>query len=332
MDDEDDVVENECDFEVCDVEVEGGDDECEGCQEVVFDVDDFCMLLQVEFMVDMIQYYLNCISVKLLLIVEEEQCYLCFVKVGEFEVWQVMIECNLCFVVSIVKGYLNCGVLLFDLIEEGNFGLMYVIEKFDLMCGFCFLIYVMWWIWQSIEWVIMNQVCMVCLFVYVICELNQVLCVKCYFEKNLMLMGEVVECCEVSIDDIVYFIGKIVEEVIDIFVFNEYMVLFDVLFDFDFVSSLFDLLFDDQSQLFDVEVQYCEFEMLMCVWLLWLFDKYWYVIECCFGLNYIELVMFEEFVDEMGFMCECVWQIQQEVLVCFKWFFVFNGVCKDVVL
>lgn len=57
-----------------------------------------------------------------------------------------MIVSNFCFVVKIVCCYNNCGLVFLDLIEEGNLGLICVVEKFDFECGFCFLIYVIWWI------------------------------------------------------------------------------------------------------------------------------------------------------------------------------------------
>ncbi|MFP3562016.1 sigma-70 factor domain-containing protein, partial [Paraburkholderia sp. SIMBA_049] len=73
-DDEDDVAENERDIEASDAEADG-DGEREGRPEAAPDVDDFRALLQAELTADTIQHYLNRISVKPLLTVEEEQRY-----------------------------------------------------------------------------------------------------------------------------------------------------------------------------------------------------------------------------------------------------------------
>ncbi|UEP33426.1 RNA polymerase sigma factor RpoS [Burkholderia ambifaria] len=330
-DDEDDVAENERDIEASDAEADG-DGEREGRAEAAPDVDDFRALLQAELTADTIQHYLNRISVKPLLTVEEEQRYSRLAKAGEFEARQVMIERNLRLVVSIAKGYLNRGVPLLDLIEEGNLGLMHAIEKFDPTRGFRFSTYATWWIRQSIERAIMNQARTVRLPVHVIRELNQVLRAKRHLEKNSMSTGEAAERREASIDDIAYLTGKTAEEVTDILALNEHTASLDAPLDLDPASSLLDLLPDDQSQSPDAEVQHRELETLTRAWLSRLSDKHRHVIERRFGLNHIEPATLEELADEMGLTRERVRQIQQEALVRLKRFFASNGVRKDAVL
>ncbi|MEX3612428.1 MAG: RNA polymerase sigma factor RpoS [Burkholderia sp.] len=335
---DDGAVENERGYEARESDAknsEGGECEHEsgsGGRESAPEADDFRAMPQAELTADTIQHYLNRISVKPLLTVEEEQRYSRLAKAGEFEARQVMIERNLRLVVSIAKGYLNRGVPLLDLIEEGNLGLMHAIEKFDPTRGFRFSTYATWWIRQSIERAIMNQARTVRLPVHVIRELNQVLRAKRHLEKNSMSTGEAAERREASIDDIAYLTGKTAEEVTDILALNEHTASLDAPLDLDPASSLLDLLPDDQSQSPDAEVQHRELETLTRAWLSRLSDKHRLVIERRFGLNNIEPATLENLADEMGLTRERVRQIQQEALVRLKRFFASNGVRKDAIL
>ena len=79
------------------------------------------------------------------------------VQKGDREARNQMIRSNLRLVISIAKRYMNLGVPLSDLIEEGNIGLMKSIEKFDPERGFRFSTYSAWWIKQGISRAVIDQ-------------------------------------------------------------------------------------------------------------------------------------------------------------------------------
>lgn len=72
------------------------------------------------------------------------------IKCGNKEALERLITSNLRFVVSVAKQYLNQGIDLPDLINEGNLGLIKAAQRFDPTRGFKFISYAVWWIRQAI--------------------------------------------------------------------------------------------------------------------------------------------------------------------------------------
>ncbi|MCW8329392.1 RNA polymerase sigma factor RpoS [Photobacterium sp. SDRW27] len=157
------------------------------------------------FDTDVIHLYLQDIAQKPLLSKNEEILYSRKSLLGDKSAKATMIESNLRLVVSIAKKYRGSGMLLSDLIDEGNIGLITAVDKFDPERGFRFSTYATWWIKQTIERSIHNQARTIRLPVHVSKEINTII----RTHKQLMKSSnqeptheEIADKLERSVDDI----------------------------------------------------------------------------------------------------------------------------------
>jgi RNA polymerase primary sigma factor len=107
--------------------------------------------------IDSLKLYVRQIGDGPLLSVGEERELARLKDAGDEEAKRRLIEANLRLVMSITRNYVNCGVPLLDLIQEGNLGLIRAVEKFDYRLGFKLSTYATWWIRQAVTRAIADQ-------------------------------------------------------------------------------------------------------------------------------------------------------------------------------
>ncbi|MBI4755414.1 MAG: RNA polymerase sigma factor RpoS [Betaproteobacteria bacterium] len=274
-----------------------------------------------EFLNDVTQLYLNEIGANPLLTPEQELDLSRRVRIGEFEARQKMIEHNLRLVVNIAKHYLNRGLPLLDLVEEGNLGLIHALEKFDPERGFRFSTYATWWIRQNIERAIMSQSRTIRLPVHVVKELNQVLRAL----RSLEARG-VGDCGPQEVAEL---LGKPVEEIRHILTLNERTASLDAPLDIDPDLSIGESLADEHAESPEIQIQYLEVEGLVKAWIGQLNEKQRLVIEARYGLNGRDVRTLEELADSLRLTRERVRQIQLEALGHLRRLVKRKGVAKD---
>ncbi len=113
--------------------------------------------LEEGYLSDPVRMYLREIGRVSLLTYEEEVALAKRVEKSDKKAREKLINANLRLVVSIAKKYVNRGLTLLDLIEEGNIGLMRAVMKYDWKRGYKFSTYATWWIRQAITRAIADQ-------------------------------------------------------------------------------------------------------------------------------------------------------------------------------
>ncbi|MGM0570777.1 MAG: RNA polymerase sigma factor RpoS [Pseudomonadota bacterium] len=255
---------------------------------------------------DATQLYLNEIGFSPLLTPEEEVYFARLARKGEESGRKRMIESNLRLVVKIARRYVNRGLTLLDLIEEGNLGLIRAVEKFDPERGFRFSTYATWWIRQTIERAIMNQTRTIRLPIHVVKELN--LYLRAARELTQKLDHEP------SAEEIARMVDKPVSDVERMLGLNERVASMDTPIGAGGEKSLLDTVADEGAT--DPADLLQDDNLCACLeqWIDQLSDKQQEVLARRFGLRGYPTCTLEEVGQEIGLTRERVRQIQVEAL------------------
>jgi len=255
---------------------------------------------------DATRIYLSEIGFSPLLSAEEEVYFARLAQAGEDAARQRMIESNLRLVVKIARRYMNRGLALLDLIEEGNLGLIRAVEKFDPERGFRFSTYATWWIRQTIERALMNQTRTIRLPIHVVKEINVYL-------RAARRLAQTLDR-EPSPEDVAEMLDKPIEEVERMLGLNERTASVDIPRGPGADRTLLETIPDEQNIDPSVLLQDDDMQHKLERWLDRLGDKQRAVVLRRFGLRGHEIATLEEVGQELGVTRERVRQIQIEAL------------------
>lgn len=255
---------------------------------------------------DATQLYLNEIGFSPLLSAEEEVYFSRKSLRGCEASRKRMIESNLRLVVKIARRYINRGLTLLDLIEEGNLGLIRAVEKFDPERGFRFSTYATWWIRQTIERAIMNQTRTIRLPIHVVKELN----VYLRAARSLAQQLDHEPTCE----EIADMLDKPVENVKKMMGLNERVGSIDIPVGKNSEKSLVETIADTDAADPEAWLQNTNLIGRLDDWLETLPEKHSEVLSRRFGLHGYEISTLEQVGREIGLTRERVRQIQVEAL------------------
>ncbi|HSM29222.1 MAG TPA: RNA polymerase sigma factor RpoS [Woeseiaceae bacterium] len=272
---------------------------------------------------DATRLYLSEIGASPLLTADEEKTFARRARQGDESARHRMIESNLRLVVKIARRYVNRGLPLLDLIEEGNLGLIHAVEKFDPERGFRFSTYATWWIRQTIERAIMNQSGSVRLPIHIIKDIHTCLRAARSIRQK--------QDREPSVADIADYLQRDVADVERLMALHERVTLRSGNVD-EYGSGPVDRLRARRESEPPRCAQKDDLNDIVDRWVCELSEKQREVVERRFGLHGYRRETLERIGEEIGVTRERVRQIQLEALRNLRVMMENNGISGDAIL
>ncbi|MFA7495604.1 MAG: RNA polymerase sigma factor RpoS [Acidithiobacillus sp.] len=256
---------------------------------------------------DATRCYLREIGHNPLLTAEQEIALGRRVQAGDAAARCTMIECNLRLVVKLARRYINRGLPLLDLIEEGNLGLIRAVEKFDPERGFRFSTYATWWIRQNIERALMNQTRTIRLPIHVMKELSSVL-------RAARCLGQTLQR-DPTPEEVALALDRPVDEIRSCLENDGHVTSLDVPHGRESDHPLSDIIADSSSA--GIEADFADRDLSVQVhqWIGKMSEKHRQVLFWRFGLDGTDGATLEEVGHRLGITRERVRQIQVEALL-----------------
>jgi RNA polymerase nonessential primary-like sigma factor len=273
---------------------------------------------------DATRLYLAEIGFSPLLTAEEEVYFARRARRGDDSARKRMIESNLRLVVKIARRYMNRGLPLLDLIEEGNLGLIHAVKKFDPEKGFRFSTYATWWIRQTIERAIMNQTRTIRLPIHVVKEINV------YLRAARRLTQELDR--DPTADEIADVLDREPTEVNRMLDLNDRLVTSGSILGRDGERNLLDMIPDSEDADPSNQCQADDVHVVLEHWMERLTEKQRAVVERRFGLHGHERATLEEVGEQIGVTRERVRQIQMDALARLRSIMESHGLSQDTLL
>ncbi|MBU2765326.1 RNA polymerase sigma factor RpoS [Acidithiobacillus ferrivorans] len=256
---------------------------------------------------DATRCYLREIGHSPLLTAEQEVTLGRRVQAGDQAARCTMIESNLRLVVKVARRYINRGLPLLDLIEEGNLGLIRAVEKFDPERGFRFSTYATWWIRQNIERALMNQTRTIRLPIHIMKELSTVL-------RAVRCLGQTLQR-DPTPEEVAEALNRPVEAVRGCLEMDGRVTSLDVPHGRDSDRPLADIIADVDALGVEADLADRDLSQQVHQWIATMTEKHRLVLFWRFGLDGTDGATLEEVGSRLGVTRERVRQIQVEALL-----------------